>query len=102
MTRYWLNLKTLRHRINDLEYGVARVDAEKWLGPEIGWFSTIEAMNLYILEQLLPVLRLAWTANPHQRLGQLISNATGRDHDIYYVPDGDLRDGLRRCISQPL
>lgn len=100
MTRYWLNLKTLRHRINDLEYGVARVDAEKWLGPDVGWFSSIEAMNVYLLDQVIPVLRAAWIANPHQRLGQLISNVT--EGDIYYVPDGELRDGLKRCISQPL
>lgn len=92
MIRYWLNLKTLKYRFNDLEYGVARTDAENWLDAPVGWFSSPEAMNAYIQAETLPVLTAAWKANPHMRLGQLVANAAGGDP--FYTPDGELRDQL--------
>lgn len=101
MIRYWINLKTLQHRINDLEYGYARTDAETWLGAsDLGWFDSVEKMHAYVMAELLPVLEQAWASNPHCRLGQLISNALGAGpQDPYYVTDGELRDKLEALID---
>ena len=97
MIRYWLNLKTLRQRFNDLEYGPAATDAERWIGQPLGWFSDLETMNAYIRAEMIPALEAAWKSNPALRLGQLISAAT--PGDVFYVPDGELRDGLRDVVS---
>jgi hypothetical protein len=101
MTRFWLNLSTLEHRINDLEYGPARTDAERWLGDtDLGWFDSVERMNEFIMTKMLPLLEAAWRANPHMRLGQLISNAAGAGvQDIYYIKDGKLMQGLDKAVD---
>ena len=44
-------------------------------------------------EALLEVLASAWSHEPHQRLCQLIVNATGRN-DPFYVEDDDLAEAL--------
>lgn len=75
---------------------MARIDAEKWLGAaDLGWFANVEAMNIYIVDQVLPVLREAWISSPHMRLGQLVANViNGRN--VYAIPDGELRDSLAK------
>jgi len=94
MTRFWLNLKTLEHRINTADYAPARRDAIKWLGEEdLAWFSSMEELQTYVAAQLLPVLERAWKANPHWRFGQLIANAVKKD--TYYVRDGDFIELLK-------
>lgn len=93
MLRYWVNLNTLAVRYNDLEYGYAVVDAEKWIGKPLGWFESPERLHRFIADIMLPVLAEAWKANPLLRLGQLISNAA--EIDPYHVSDGDMREALK-------
>lgn len=99
MTRYWINLETLSVRHNAMPYGHARTDAENWLGSPVGWFASPEALNDFISSELLPVLLDAWRSNPDQRLGQLLANAIGANRELFYVPDGDLRDGLKNLCE---
>lgn len=99
VTRYWLNLDTLKHRFNDMEYGHARIDAENWLGEPLGWFETVERMNDYIAAQILPLLRKAWRSNPGLRLGQLIADASGTS-DPFFVTDGELLQGLKELCDR--
>ncbi len=94
MRRYWLNLRTLRWIKNDLDYLPAREHAEHTIGKNIGWFESVDKLNEYLRAELIPVLEAAWKKNPQLRLGQLISNAAGADHDVFYVPDGEMREQL--------
>lgn len=102
MIRYWLNLETLRHRCNDMEWGPSKTDAQEWLEPEspgdLGWFTSAEAMQQYIAAEVLPMLEKAWANNPEWRLGQLICNSIPKrlKNDPYYLSDRDLLERLRQ------
>jgi uncharacterized protein YihD (DUF1040 family) len=54
------------------------------------------------IKETLELLHEAWAANPDQRLGQLVCNASraaGCDVDPFNTEEPDLNEGLRRVIQ---
>lgn len=52
------------------------------------------------IADMLQELGLYWQRYPDLRLGQLVSNMTGPDVDVYYIEDGALLALLRRANAE--
>ena len=52
------------------------------------------------IDKIIELLRATWKSTPHERLGQLLVNATGLD-SLFYIEDEDLVACLRPHVSRP-
>jgi hypothetical protein len=49
-------------------------------------------------KQTVETLALLIERYPNLRIGQIIGNALGDGHDLYYMPDADLARGLNQLF----
>ncbi len=54
--------------------------------------------NLALRKQTVETLGLLAERYPNMRLGQIIGNAMGDAHDLYYVPDVELARSLNQLF----
>ena len=54
------------------------------------------------IDRMIELLREAWRLSPHERLTQLVINATDTRHDcgpVYYMDDDEMERRLRDLVS---
>jgi hypothetical protein len=54
--------------------------------------------NSSLRKQTVETLTLLIERYPNLRIGQIVGNALGDGHDLYYMPDEDLARGLNQLF----